>query len=458
MGMIRLKMKLLTKWNDVVGSEAAPHDIGVKEMVIDNKNWLDDLYCWLNRAYRDKANFKEFCVFMSDFKKVGITYDELCAALRYSKKVAENIIELSILAKDNKCYRYRISESTYDNFCDKCLHFISRGTDMMLFEDFLERKDCAKYKEFDVFVSEQYKTISCRTMEYEPEYTGANISFFENIKKNKNIRKFCRMIDNLNVKEVNMFDVFEMYRSVYECVWCRSNKHHIKELIIYDAVISFFKYPEAKRKQVKFFDYLIVDIMKKYVMGHKKLDVTEMFPHDDLLSCPFCGKSPHMYMKIFWFKLIVTVECDDCFHVMSKDVIESSGLNQEDRLYINSFKDVISALVEKWNHRIKNDDMWLDDETLPDELPECEPDMPSKITYANGLKCCPFCGSKAGLIKRNSVMGRDGKRDPEGIKTIKVICSKGCFSASHFGTPERIPDQDTIGYMAYRWNQRKGCI
>ena len=74
-------------------------------------------------------------------------------------------------------------------------------------------------------------------------------------------------------------------------------------------------------------------------------------------------------MKIFWFKLIVTVECDDCFHVMSKDVIESSGLNQEDRLYINSFRDVISALVEKWNHRIRNDDMWLDDETLPDELP-----------------------------------------------------------------------------------------
>ena len=99
--------------------------------------------------------------------------------------MAEDIIELSILAKDNKCYKYRISESTYDNFCDKCLHFISRGTDMMLFEDFLERKDCAKYKEFDVFVSEQYKTISCRTMEYEPEYTGDNISFFENIKKNK---------------------------------------------------------------------------------------------------------------------------------------------------------------------------------------------------------------------------------------------------------------------------------
>lgn len=29
MGMIRLKMKLLTKWNDVVGSEAAPHDNGI---------------------------------------------------------------------------------------------------------------------------------------------------------------------------------------------------------------------------------------------------------------------------------------------------------------------------------------------------------------------------------------------------------------------------------------------
>ena len=260
----------------MLGSDAAPHDNGVKEMVIDNKNWLDDLCCWLDRAYRNKANFKEFCVFMSDFKKVGITYDELCAALRCSKKVAEDIIELSILAKDNKYYKYRISENTYDNLCEKSLRFLSH-IDIMTFRDFLERDDCVKYKEFDAFISEQYKTISCSTMEYEPEYTGDNISFFENIKKNKNIRKFCRMIDNLNVKEVNMFDVFEMYRSVYECVWCRSNKHHIKELIIYDAVISFFKYPEAKRKQVKFFDYLIVDIMKKYVMGIKSWMLLKCF-------------------------------------------------------------------------------------------------------------------------------------------------------------------------------------
>ncbi len=422
-------------------------------MIINNKEWLDDLYCWLDRAYENKANFKEFCVFMSDFKKRGITYDELCAALRRSEKITEDIFELSILSKDNNCYIYRVPEKTYDNLYEKSLRFLS-FTNIMTFKDFLEREDCAEYKEFDVFVSEQYKTISCRTMDYEPEYRGENISFFGNVKKNSGIRKFCRMIDNLDGNKVNMFDVFEMYRSVYACVWCRGNKHHIKELIVYDAVISFFKYPEVKRKQVKFFDFLVVEIMKKYVMGHKKLDVTEMFPHDDLLPCPFCGKSPHIYMKTFWFDLIVTIECDDCFHVMKKDVMESSGLNQEDRLYINSFKDVINALVEKWNHRIKNDDMWIDDETLPDELPECEPDMPSEITYASGLKRCPFCGSKAGLIKRNSAKGRDGKRDPEGIKTIKVVCSKHCFSASHFGTPERIPDKETIGYMAYRWNKR----
>lgn len=191
------------------------------------------------------------------------------------------------------------------------------------------------------------------------------------------------------------------------------------------------------------------------IHDYRKVDVTEMFSHEDLLPCPFCGKMPHIYMKTFFFDLIVTIECEDCFHVMSKYVIESRRLNQtEDRLYINSFQEVINALVEKWNHRIKNDDMWLDDETLPEELPECEPDMFPEITYAHGLKLCPFCGSKAGFVKKNSVKGRDGKRDPEGIKTIKVVCSKSCFSASHFGTPERIPDKQTIGYMAYRWNQR----
>ncbi len=54
-------------------------------------------------AYANKANFNEFCVFMSVFKKAGIAYDELCAALRRSEKAAEDVIELSILAKDNKC-------------------------------------------------------------------------------------------------------------------------------------------------------------------------------------------------------------------------------------------------------------------------------------------------------------------------------------------------------------------
>lgn len=423
-------------------------------MVIENKIWLDDLYCWLNNAYEHKETFREFCIFMSDFKKCGFSYDEIYTALTCPEKIAEDIMELSILTKNNYCYKYRVSGTVYAYFCNKFFHHLLYGTDTMLLKDYLERKDCAEYREFDVFVSDEYKTISCRTMDMEPDYTGDNISFFGNIKKNHNIRKFCRMIDNLGGKEVNMFEIFDMYRSVYECVWCRGNKHHIRELIIYDAVISFFKYSEAKRKQVKFFDFLIVDIIKKYVIGHKKLDVTEMFPHEDLLPCPFCGKAPHIYMKTSWFDLIVTVECEDCYHAMTMRVIESSGLNQTDRLYINSFQEVISALVEKWNHRIKNDDMWLDDDTLPEELPECEPNTLPTITYAPGLKRCPFCGSKAGFIKNNSATKRDGKRDPEGIKTIKVVCGKGCFSAAHFGTPERVPDKQTIGYMAYKWNQR----
>lgn len=419
-------------------------------MVINNKRWLDDLYCLLSNAYENKKSFKEFCVFVNDYKQCGITYDELCSALKRTVKIADDIIELSILTKDNRCHKYRISEETYKYFCNMFSYHLLRGTDVMLITDFLEREDCAEYKEFDIFVSDQYKTISCRTMKYESKYIGDNISFFGNIKKNSNIRKFCRMIDNLDGKEINMFDMFDMYRNVYPCIWCRGNKHHIKELIIYDAVISFFQYSETKRKQVKFFDYLLVEIMKKYVMGHKKLDITEMFSHDELLPCPFCGKLPHIYMKTFWSSLIVTIECDDCYHVMSKNIIESSGFNQEDRLHINSFNEVISTLAEKWNHRVKCD-MWLDDETLPEELPECEPDMVADLVFALGLKPCPFCGSKAAFKKKNSY-----KR--EGIKTISVVCSNHCFSASHFGTPENVPDKATIEYMAYRWNNRKEVL
>lgn len=422
-------------------------------MVIENRQLLNRLSDSLEYNYKDKDNFKKFCNIMADFKETGILFDEFATAVSNSfqpESERGEIIEFPIFTHNNRCYKYRVTKEIYKYLYECKDHYFNT---YIITKNFFN-KDYTQCKSFYDFISDEYKTISCRTMDYESDYTGENLSFFENIKKNQNIKKFSKMIDNLNVNDVNMFDIFEMYHSVYKCLWGRGKKYHIQERVIYDAVISFFKYPEVKRKQVKFFDYLIVDIMKKYVMGHKKLDVTEMFPHDDLLPCPFCGKKPHIYMKTFWFELIVTIECDDCFHVMSKHIIESSGLNQEDRLHINSFKEVIGALVEKWNHRIKNDDMWLDDDTLPEELPECEPDMPSKITYANGLKCCPFCGSKAGFIKINSAKKRDGERDPEGIKTIKVICSKGCFSAAHFGTPERIPDKQTIGYMAYRWNQR----
>lgn len=46
-------------------------------MVIENKNWLDDLYCCLSNAYDDKKIFKEFCSFIADYKKCGFSYEEL---------------------------------------------------------------------------------------------------------------------------------------------------------------------------------------------------------------------------------------------------------------------------------------------------------------------------------------------------------------------------------------------
>ena len=340
-------------------------------MVIENKQLLNRLSDFLEFNYKDKDNFRRFCNFMSDFKETGISFDELSMAISSSfqpENERDDIIELPIFTQNNRCYKYRVTKEIYKYLYECKDHYWNT---YVITKDFLN-KEYSKCKSFYDFISNEYKTISCRTIDYEPDYTGDSLSFFEKIKKNQNIKKFCKMIDNLNVNDVNMFDIFEMYHGVYRCIWGRGKKYRIQERVIYDAVISFFKYSEAKRKQVKFFDYLIVEIMKKYVMGHKKVDITEMFPHDHLTPCPFCGKLPHIYMKTFWFNLIVTIECDDCFHVMSKDVIESSGLNQEDRLYINSFTEVIDALVEKWNHRIRNDDMWLDDDTLPEELPECE--------------------------------------------------------------------------------------
>ncbi len=40
-------------------------------MVIENKDWLDDLYYWLSNAYKHKEAFREFCIFMSDLKNAA---------------------------------------------------------------------------------------------------------------------------------------------------------------------------------------------------------------------------------------------------------------------------------------------------------------------------------------------------------------------------------------------------
>lgn len=421
-------------------------------MIIENRKLLNSLYGFLEFHYKDKENFRGFCNLISDCKKCGISFDELVIAIENSWQSAEEMegdIELSITSENNRCYKYRVPRELYDNLCDSVSHYF---TIHVIVKDFLH-KDYTESRDFYQFISDEYETISHRTMDKEEDCVGESISFFKNIKRNKRIKKFCRIIDSLNGNEINMFEIFDRYRSVYKGIW-GFGKYRVQEMIVYDTVISFFRYPETKRKQVSFFDFLIADITKRYVIGYKQWDVSEMFPHEDLLPCPFCGRIPHIYMTTSWFDLIVMIKCGDCLHIMSKYVIESSGFNQRDSLCIHSFQEVIHVLVEKWNHRIKNDDMWMDDDTLPEELPECNPDMLPKIIYAPGLKCCPFCGNKAGFIKTNSKMGRDGKRNPEGIKTIKVVCGRGCFAASHFGTPEKIPDKHTIRYMAYRWNQR----
>lgn len=105
-------------------------------MVIENKNWLDDLYCWLHDGYRHKEIFKGFCSLMADFKEHGFSYDELYTALTRSEKIAEDIMELSILTKNNYCYKYRVSETVYAYFCNKFFHHLPYGTDTMLLKDF----------------------------------------------------------------------------------------------------------------------------------------------------------------------------------------------------------------------------------------------------------------------------------------------------------------------------------
>ncbi len=113
-------------------------------MIIENKKWLDDLYLWLHDSYRYKETFGEFCSLISDCKKCGISYDELYIALSHLEKIAEDILELSILTKNNICYKYRISEKAYHHFARNFFYGFSHDTDTMLFKDFLDREDCAE--------------------------------------------------------------------------------------------------------------------------------------------------------------------------------------------------------------------------------------------------------------------------------------------------------------------------
>lgn len=417
-------------------------------------NSIVHLRNYLRKDYEDHEDFQKFCALISDCKKNDISFDGLYIAVmncyKFGIKEQEN---LDLIMLQN--ITYTVTGEIYNKYLSNSL--IHNVTYSGTIRDFLTREDCKEYKDFYGFIAEDFSIELGRSLNMTLLEDGnTDFSAFHNINKNQNIKKFCKMVDAND--KLNAFDIFKIYRSIYPTSWGRGSKYYLREMIIYDAVLRFYRYSEEKRKQVRFYDFLLVEIVRHYIcINRKHLDVSSIFGHQEALPCPFCGKQPKIYMttSIFDIDVVVNIECEDCFHFMSQNIVETSGMNQPPKLYIHSFEEAIDILIAKWDSRIVNDDMWLDDETLPDELPECEPDMPSKIVYAPGLKPCPFCGSKAGFRKRNSAKKRDGKRDPEGIKTIKVVCSKGCFSASHFGTPERIPDKGTIGYMAYRWNQRK---
>lgn len=258
----------------------------------------------------------------------------------------------------------------------------------------------------ECFEIELYRSLNMALKERH----NTDFTIFNNIKKNRNIKNFCKIVDS--TEKMDAFEVFNLYRSIYPTDWCGSSKYFLREMIIYDAVLKFYKYSEEQRKTVKFYDYLLVEVVKHYIrVCGKAPEVSELFIHQEVSPCPFCGEKPKIRMHTTWFdtNLTISIECEDCSHVLNQYIIEANGIGQPEYLKICSFSEAINMLIEKWNHRIKNDDMWLDDESLPDELPECEPDMFAEKIYALGLKNCPFCGSKAAFKKYNSAKDKDGK-------------------------------------------------
>lgn len=405
----------------------------------------------LENNFKDSANFRKYCEFVTKCKKDNISYEELSDTVNSFLyiKGKKNIVTTckngkSIIIMD-EVYKY-LEEENY--------HF---RWGSRLLQNYLMSNEKEYNVPFYEYLSEYFKVESCRHLNIAlKERHNTDFTVFNNIRQNRNIKNFCKIVDNKN--KMNAFEVFNLYKSMYPTCWHGSSKFFLREIIVCDAVLKFYNYSEKQRKSVKFFDYLLTEIVKHYIrVCDKYPDVSELFKHQKIFSCPFCGNKPKISMKLALFdtELRIVIECEDCSHIMYQSIMKKNGIGQPEYLKIYSFSEAINMLIEKWNHRIKNDDMWLEDESLPDELPECEPDMFAKKIYAPGLKHCPFCGSKAAFKKYNSAKDRDGNRKPDGIKTISVVCDKGCFSASYFGTPESVPDKHTIGYMAYRWNQRK---
>lgn len=172
-----------------------------------------DMYRWLEKNDTDYENFIGFCNLITDCKKNDIQFkklqEEIFKNFQPSFESPRDKIKMDILENG-----YYISEQMYRSYLVEISHTNDAwGYNYHHVRNFLDEEDYKDEKDFYKFIGNAFEQLLMRE---NPDYKMDEFLQLKNIGRNQRIQKFCKMVDKLDGKNLNVFEIYTMYRSVYK--------------------------------------------------------------------------------------------------------------------------------------------------------------------------------------------------------------------------------------------------